>query len=305
MMDNLVATVKQAITLAMFCRKVGIPFDLHSFSDRTMHRNQWDDEGNLIPNENYAWKNVDQQYKYNDLRMLNFLSSSMNQREFQAACRVLFSVASNEGTSYKSDKPYTTTHPSMSLGGTPLDETLVALHWIVPQFRQRHNLQVVNTVLLSDGCGCQRFEGVIVNPITRISYGARRHETRIDSTCLLLQSLKETTGSNLIGMYLSTSNNPIRGVYGSWIDQYNMEPDEEKSIRSSWKKDRYYLATGMYSKYFDEAYIIDARSTPETDINLPDSAQTQTQLRNAFVKGMKSRGMSRNLVNRFVEAVAR
>ena len=305
MHDNLTATVKQSITLAMFCRKVGIPFDLYAFSDRTMSRNKWDDQGNLIPNENYAWNNVEEQYKYNDLRMLNFLSSSMNQREFQAACRVLFSVASNEGSSYKSNKPYTHTHPSMSLGGTPLDETLIALHWIVPQFRQRHNLQVVNTVLLSDGCGCQRFDGVIVNPITRVSYGARRHETRADSTCLLLQSLKETTGSNLIGMYLSTSSNAIRGVYGSWVDQYDMDTDQEKSIRSSWKKDRYYVANGSYSKYFDEAYVIDARSNPETDINLPDSAKTQAQLRNAFVKGMKSRGMSRNLVNRFVEAVAR
>jgi hypothetical protein len=309
MMDNLVATVKQAITLAMFCRKVGIPFDLYSFSDRTMHRPQWDANGDWIPDENIAWEDAhptNGYFRFSDLRMLNFLSSSMNQREFQAACRVLFSVASNEGAGYQSKESHTTNHPSTNLGGTPLDETLVALHWIVPQFRQRHNLQVVNTVLLSDGCGCQRFDGVIINPITRISYGARRHEDRgIDSTCLLLQSLKETTGSNLIGMYLCTSKNPIRGVYGSWLDQYDLEPAEEKTIRSSWKKNRYYVATGRYSNYFDEAYIIDARSNPESDINLPDSAKTQTQLRNAFVKGMKSRGMSRNLVNRFVEAVAR
>ncbi len=81
--DNLTATVKQSITLAMFCRKVGIPFDLYAFSDRTMSRNEWDDQGNLIPNENYAWNNVEEQYKYNDLRMLNFLSSSMNQRELR------------------------------------------------------------------------------------------------------------------------------------------------------------------------------------------------------------------------------
>ena len=306
MHDNLVATIKQSITLAMFCRKVGIPFDLYAFSDRTGVRMEWDDQGNLKNNDHYAWEGDAKDNNFADLRMLNFLSSSMNQREFATACRVLFSVASNEGSSYKSSDPVTTIHPTLTLGGTPLEETLTALHWIVPKFRQQYNLQIVNTVLLSDGCGCQRFNGVIVNPITRVSYGARRHEDRsIDSTCLLLKSLKETTGTTLIGMYLSTSKNAVRGVYGSWVDQYNMQPDEEKNIRSSWKKDRYYLANGLYSKYFDEAYIIDANSTPETDINLPDSAQSHAKLRTAFVKGMKSRGMSRNLVNRFVEATAR
>ena len=64
------------------------------------------------------------------------------------------------------------------------------------------------------------------------------------------------------------------------------------------------MATGKYADFFDEAYVINANTNPETEINLPDSA-TQANLRNAFVKGMKSRGMSRNLSNRFIEVVAR
>jgi len=70
------------------------------------------------------------------------------------------------------------------------------------------------------------------------------------------------------------------------------------------KKNNYYVASGNYSKFFDEAYIINADINPETELNLPDSG-TRTNLRNAFVKGMKSRGMSRNLSNRFIEVVAR
>lgn len=311
MANNLVATVKQAITLAMFCRKVGIPFDLYAFSDRTGQIRQYDDNDNVVPNPISSWENNEDNLSC--LRLLHFLNSKMSQREFRTACRILFSIAVNEGpyvNGYNNDAmPHTHNHVTHCLGGTPLDETLVALHWILPQFRQRHNLQVVNAVLLSDGCGCQRFNGVIHNPINRVTYGTRRNEIgsdrRVDSTCLLLESLKQTTGANLIGMYLSTGKNPIRTAYGQWINRYELEDAELRRLGSEYKKNRFIVAPGLYGKYFDEAYIVDANSNPETNINLPDSAQTHAKLRSAFVKGMKSRGMSRNLVNRFIEAVAR
>ena len=39
----------------------------------------------------------------------------------------------------------------MSLSGTPLNEALICLHQILPQFRKENDLQKVQCVVLTDG----------------------------------------------------------------------------------------------------------------------------------------------------------
>ena len=311
MCNNLLPTVRQAITLAMFCRRTGLPFELYAFSDRltwdpgtgdATNPETWSQENYNIgkTTDGAPWKTSN----LNELQMLNFLSAKMNTREFTEACRVLYSVAMCEGNCQESRAHDTWTASELGLGGTPLDESLVALHTMLPAFQRKHNVQVLNAVILTDGDGRNTFDNaIIINPITKRSYGSHPTETGLRSTYLLLKSLKETTGCNLIGMYLSTSNKCIN-VSAGWFDRWEATHEEIKSVQKQWKQSNYYVATGKYADFFDEAYVINANTNPETEINLPDSA-TQANLRNAFVKGMKSRGMSRNLSNRFIEVVAR
>ena len=311
MCNNLLPTVRQAITLAMFCRRTGLPFELYAFSDRLT----WDPgTGNATTPETWSQENYNigkttdgapwKTSNLNELQMLNFLSAKMNTREFTEACRVLYSLAMCEGNCQESRAHDTWTASALGLGGTPLDESLVALHTMLPAFQRKHNVQVLNAVILTDGDGRNTFDNaIIINPITKRSYGSHPTETGLRSTYLLLKSLKETTGCNLIGMYLSTSNKCIN-VSAGWFDRWEATHEEIKSVQKQWKQSNYYVATGKYADFFDEAYVINANTNPETEINLPDSA-TQANLRNAFVKGMKSRGMSRNLSNRFIEVVAR
>jgi hypothetical protein len=311
MCNNLLPTVRQAITLAMFCRRTGLPFELYAFSDRLT----WDPAtGNATTPETWSQENYNigkttdgapwKTSNLNELQMLNFLSAKMNTREFTEACRVLYSVAMCEGNCQESRAHDTWTASELQLGGTPLDESLVALHTMLPAFQRKHNVQVLNAVILTDGDGRNTFDNaIIINPITKRSYGSHPTETGLRSTYLLLKSLKETTGCNLIGMYLSTANKCIN-VSAGWFDRWEATEEEIKLVQKQWKQSNYYVATGKYADFFDEAYIINANTNPETEINLPDSA-TQANLRNAFVKGMKSRGMSRNLSNRFIEVVAR
>ena len=332
MQQNLESTVKQAITLAMFCRKANIPFELYAFSDRTCMVNtqcKWDDDYDRSKDVPY-WGDIDvfpaqdpsdcgYEQRMTDLHMINFLSSSSNQREFVNSCRILYSVAIGEMFGGGPNRDWNPgRHGSargLELGGTPLDEALTALHWILPEFRRRTNCQVLNTVILTDGDGNgSMYHGnVIRNPISRVEYGVHPTERQTgydstrpeDSVLLLLKSLKDSTGTNLIGMYLSTSKNPVkRGVSHNWIDYYNTSENTLNDLDKCYKKNRYFVAQGRYTKFFDEAYVMDANIEPEQEVNLPDSA-THTQLRSAFVKGMKSRGMSRNLMNRFIEVVAR
>jgi len=320
MQNNLMATVKQAITLAMFCRRANIPFDLFAFTDRVQITNS-DDNGNYAPIERSDYYpdhtngdyNIENGSDFTHFHMLNFLTSKCNNRDFIQACRVLYSIAYTEANAYSYNNQYNTfTDRSLSLGGTPLEEAILFLHTELPLFRKRHNVQVLNTVILTDGESCG-LNAVIHNPITRRTYGYRPGETDtnyrnnpLPQSFLLLKSLKEQTGTNLIGMYLTMARSPTaRGIGHNWLDTYQTDAAILASLAKDWKNNRFFVAPGRYSQVFDEAYVIDANLEPDSELNLPDSANaTRTQLRNAFVKGMKSRSMSRLLTNRFIEAIA-
>jgi len=324
MYQNLESTVKQAITLAMFCRKANIPFELYAFSDRTykINPNAWQDPTGKVQ----FWDSMDifptpgpnaYTRAMNDMMMINFLSSSSNQREFTNSCRILYSIALAEGcygnrNADRKFEPHQMGTPvGLDLGGTPLDEALTALHWMLPDFRRRTNCQVLNTVLLTDGDASSSpfSSNMIRNPFNKVEYGShpsQRNNGRVeDSTLLLLKSLKDSTGTNLIGMYLATNKNPAkRGINYNWVDYYATDEKILSDIDKCYKKNRYFVAPGKYSNYFDEAYVIDGIIEPDQEINLPDSV-SHAKLRTAFVKGMKTRGMSRNLMNRFIEVIAR
>ena len=326
---NIMSTVRQAITLAMFCRRANIPFDLYAFTDRVPCLSKYgydpiayetDRAGvyntNTVQDEHGAVvaNGVNQEFK--NFRMLNFLTSSCNNREFVDACRVLFSLAANETYSYGFNIPQTFNYSEYQLGGTPLEEALVFLHHALPVFRARHKVQILNTVILTDGESCGGAY-VLHNPKTRMSYGNHPSERAsgsygsqpLNMTMLLLKSLKQSTRTNIIGMYLTNAKMPyVRGLSTRWLDTYNIDASATSTIAKSWKDNRFFVVPAMqgnYASFMDAAYVIDANLDPEQELNLPDSASTtRTQLRNAFVKGMKTRSMSRILTNRFVDNIS-
>ena len=84
-------------------------------------------------------------------------------------------------------------------------------------------------------------------------------------------------------------------------------PTIERSMAKMYSEENFVVATGTYAQGYDEAYIINALVNPEDDVSvLPNASEvTHTKLRNEFVKGLKKKGMSRVLVRRFSEVIAR
>ena len=120
-------------------------------------------------------------------------------------------------------------------------------------------------------------------------------------------SLKETTGCNLIGMYLHAGKNPLNAygwmndvlpAYGSTMSQ------ETKDVKKLWRDENFCVANGDNTQGYDEAYVIAAHTEIEQDMDL-DSNASHAKLRNSFVKNLKKKGMSRTLIRRFVEMIAR
>ena len=320
------ATVKQAILLCMFCQKIGVPFDLYAF---TSHNK--DDRGGWNPRP--AWEgdergDVPRQPKdYWDkeglepFQMLNFLSSSRGRKKTTEDMRNLFFIAEAMRGRWDDDLDWGSGVPQMSdaldLGGTPLDEGIICLHKILPEFRRRHGVQILNAVILTDGDGHCPLNTTIYNPILKRNFGDHPdHKNKIDGRCAsttdaLLLSLKETTGCNLIGMYLYAGKK-IENCHGwyensdayystRWADSETQQ--KIKTDSKTWRNENFIIASGSKAFAYDEAFIIAAATKIEDDIEIDPDA-SHAKMRNAFVKGMAQRSMSRVLSNRLVDRIA-
>ena len=324
----LMNTIKQAISLAMFCQKINVPFDLYAFSTNVKNQEgNWDNLG--------SWENRPESKDYwttnsttsedsingemHPLQLLHFLSSTRGRKNLMNDLRNLYHVAfvaSVDRWSRDIDeeaRKVQNIHPALDLGGTPLDESLVCLHHINKAFRARHGVQILNTVILTDGDGHSNFSDVIYNPRLRRNFGDHpSHITGdtgrdwVTTTNSLLHSLRAETGTNIIGIYLYEGRN-ISSCFG-WTTANDMrgyyrDDQRSKDLQKQYARENFVVADGRKAIGYDEAYIINATTETIDDIDIPDDA-SHAKMRNAFVKGMAQRSMSRVLSNRLVDRIA-
>jgi hypothetical protein len=324
----LMNTIKQAISLAMFCQKINVPFDLYAFSTNVKNqKGNWNNIGtweNRVESKDYWTTNFSTSKdsfngEMNPLQLLHFLSSTRGRKNLMKDLRNLYHIAFVASVDRWSRevcddaRKVQNIHPALDLGGTPLDESLVCLHHINKAFRARHGVQILNTVILTDGDGHSNFSNVIYNPRLRRNFGDHPDHTtgvngrdEVTTTNSLLHSLRAETGTNIIGIYLYEGRN-ISSCYG-WTTANDMrgyyrDDQRSKDLQKQYARENFVVADGRKAIGYDEAYIINATTTTIDDIDIPDDA-SHAMMRNAFVKGMAQRSMSRVLSNRLVDRIA-
>ena len=144
-------TVEQLLNLAWFCRKVQIPFDVYAFTYEWHDSILWNDDDEVDPEEPIAPKcvpvdgHLDLHKRFS---LLNLLTSDTTTKKFEIDCRNLYRLAYNTDRRNWSDFIV----PSgLELSGTPLNEAVICLHEIIPQFKKKYGVEKVNAVILSDG----------------------------------------------------------------------------------------------------------------------------------------------------------
>ncbi len=324
-------TIEQLINLTMFCSKVQIPFEVYSFND---HYRDWKDEDNdaywkqneRMPYNFTALGKKIADYKKNDIvvssnfRLVNLFSSRMRKRELNDAYRNLLLIAEcfNSRYMYYYSRNHVYGMPSnFSLGGTPLDDTIIAAKSVIEEFKMKSRAQIVNTVFLTDGQSNRSREYVgsdnvvhgfgrgdavhIDDPATRMRiYPNDIKNPRDGMTSLLLLGLKKSLGINLLGFFL-TSGGGKRVVSNlSWV--INRYPTEEDV--SYFRKNKFLIDTGTA---YDELYVINVKGLEidEVDhIGEVEVGSSKSELRKALKKNTKGKLQNRILLNAFVEKVA-
>ncbi|HJM36158.1 MAG TPA: hypothetical protein QF487_06495, partial [Acidimicrobiales bacterium] len=150
-------TIKQLYNLIWFCRKVNIPFEVYAFTQE-YPLVRWDESrGEMARITPYTEKNNIAQVP-DWFSLMNFFSSKVNAKTLDDQLKNIWRVtgsimghgyhACNNAYGYR----YMFRTPlGMNLSGTPLNETLVALHQILPKFKTENKLQKVQCVILTDG----------------------------------------------------------------------------------------------------------------------------------------------------------
>jgi hypothetical protein len=298
MNGSMAATIEQLLTLVLFCRRARIPFEVYAFSD--VHR---DSRSSL----RIKYKHKDLEIS-KSLRLINWLSSRMTAQQFDVAFKNIWML--HEYFSSNRCKDIAKGMPSdlYTTGTTPLNDSIIVATRLVPEFKRKCNLDIVNTVFLTDG------ESNFYGRVTSISsasrdsiqipydrdwclrdtqtYSERKITHSDEMTTSLLELLRERTKSKVVGFFLVPMGvNQFRGVqlrYGN----LTMERLLEHKFVSC-------LDVG-----YDELFLLpggDAMRTMSDIRNLGTGAQ---EIVSRFTQEAKERKVSRPMLSRFIDLIA-
>ena len=332
MAGNLKGTLAQMYNLIWFCRRTNIPFEVFAFSDVYDGRNRYN---RYRAEESVNFKAGDIAL-HNGFKLLNMFSSNMSLNDEMTMMHILWMYAIYYDRGYrdwsKAGYPYSPP-ASLQLGGTPLNDAIIAMMDLVPQFKKDTGVQKVNTIFLTDGAS-NRLDGVydyqlvmdgddkgthnkVLNDVTSYNCASiitdpvmnktvEIKDTYHDLTNNLLQLLKNRVeGMNVVGFFIAGSGKS--GRVDKQVIARLMETYDYGKLRELMKfinKNKYLAVT---HQGYDEYYILPGgNSLAVENETLSDDliGAGKGKLKSAFSKIQKGKISSRQLLNKFVKLVA-
>ena len=170
-------TAKQLLNLAWFCKKVQIPFDILAFTNEYWYAKSYDYHTHTRTKPVKHHKEVPGYVSmYDNFRLLNLVSSNgRNGKDLEAQLKNFWRLVKGETNYSGYSLP-----PGYGLSGTPLNESVIALTAIIPDFQKRTKVQKTNVVILTDG------ESQSINYLVENKYRPNKCGTNhIDENCVL------------------------------------------------------------------------------------------------------------------------
>jgi len=311
-------TIKQLYNLIWFCKKVSIPFEVYAFTNE-WKKPEFDYEtGDVI---NPADFTCSYEKKENLLAvsehfsLMNLLTSKTNGKQLEHQMINIWRIAKAFSNYYGA--PYSVP-TRLGLSGTPLNEALVCLHQILPQFQKQNKLQKVQCIVLTDGeanhlsrhvevkrhwesepyMGCRQLSGGVTflrdrktGNTYQVPYGWHGFSD------LMLRNLRDNFPTvNFVGIRVLEGRdaNHFMKLY------YDYGADLCK-IQNDWKKLRSFtIKNSGYHAYF----AMSATSlSQDAEFNVDEGA-TKAKIKSAFIKSLKTKKLNKKVLGEFISLVA-
>ena len=145
--NRIYETVKQAIIMVMFARRVGIPFEVYTF---TTNRNKYEQT-----RVNWRHESEDNKFDYTNwaIGFTKVADSSWKKSKLNKMLERTMFNASHYTYGPTGRRNMHLIESTFQLGGTPLNETISVAHIMADDFVKKHNIEKMNVVFLTDGEG--------------------------------------------------------------------------------------------------------------------------------------------------------
>lgn len=282
--------VKQTLTLAEFCKKVGIPFDVYTFTSGSNRKDRIATEG--MVNTEYA-------------QIVHVLSSSMTKAEYLRGFNELFSVS--KSTYYGNPRSKVD-----DFGGTPLNEVIMASDYILTDFKKKYNVQKVNAIFLTDGDAqymyINRAHTGNESSGAAINFRGKLIDARMGNrgmTAELLNCLRKDF--EVIGYFICENTYNFKGkIWDIGRNRGDYIPQSEMSAyRKQFNKNKFVSFDGVigYDKFFILKADKGALNTEDDELEISENAK-KGEIQRAFKKHANSKKANKILASQFAQMVA-
>ena len=296
-------TLKQLYNLMWFCKKVQIPFEVYAFTQ------EWNRRIDSVLKPQYEKKEgvliIDDYFS-----LLNIFTSKANGKTLEHQMLNMWRTAY-----CFANRTFYNSYSRLNLSGTPLNESLIALHQILPKFKKENNVEKVQCIVLSDGEGSQLpYNTMVKRHWESVEYlGARNchgdrsflRDRKLGKTYKLnyaYHQFSDALLNNLQDRFPSTNFIGIRVLANRDAKYFiRLYHGENERLMSEWRKNKSVTITNSgYNAYFALSSTI---LSQDAEFDVDDDA-TKAQIKRAFVKSLKTKKLNKKVLGEFIELVA-
>ena len=304
-------TLKQLYNLMWFCKKVQIPFEVYAFTSC------YPKLGGAEP---LCEAKVNQFDVDRNFSLLNMFTSKTKGKVLEKQMKTMFRIASTFGYHTYGEDRYNVPL-GLNLSGTPLHETMIALHQILPSFQKDNDVQKVQCVILTDGEGhplTYHSEHVSHYDPTKTYLGSSNSARKncflrcrktgrtysfgegwygsASYTDAFLKNLRDKfPNMNFIGIRLLTSGDSY-----SFLSTH-LDGTDLINARVKWRNTKTAsIKTSGYHTYFG---LSSNALSNDTEFEVKEDA-SKADIKRAFAKTLKGKKMNKKILSEFIELVA-
>ena len=331
MSQHMAGTLEQLLIQVAFCKQVGIPFDVYGFTSQMpakegMIQSTHENEVSLCRQAGLVQlitsESQPAQYKKqfeNLLMYADVWSAYCGRRKYH-----------NELYISMYDLP---TH--LQLGSTPLAAAMMIATDVAKEFKDRNRIEVMNTIVLSDGGNTDEYEvygdnerddswrnfksvsanklilkrgttSVVVRQPSAI-YSSRYKLGREISLLSAIAMYKKVTGSRMVNFWITSKKKS--DVKNAWhwvtLSKFDWREPQEFSAqyKSHWLKKDYMAVDSAWG--YDQTFLIKGGSDLEVEnAELDIKSEKKSDVLRGFRQFQSKKSNSRHFINRFVDMVA-
>lgn len=308
MSEFLLDAYKQLLNLIWFCRKVNIPFEVYAFTLdcnsyielQSNHPPMYDKVPGVIAPEN-------------SFRLMNFFTSKTNNRVLEEQLKNIWTVCE----SYQ--KRHGAVPHHLDLSGSPLGESIIALHSLIPDFQAKNKLQKVNVIFLTDGEGYQNsvtverkghypdapsYVGNTRYPRTAIRdrktgriYSPFGYDHFPSYAKILLQTVKDKFPTvNLVNFRITPGRD-----FQSCFRWYGPGQEHYEKMKAEFRKNSSVQFSGTGFDQFN--VLLSSSLSQDEEFSVPENA-TKAQIKSSFSKMLSKKKTNKKVLGNFISLIA-